>query len=81
MLHHLLIGWSAYDTEQRTKKKTAMANQRHSDKKQLRAWMFEKDIKVLRRAAEEAGMPVSEFLGELTKLHKKLRDGKLKQTD
>ena len=43
--------------------------------------MFEKDIKALKRAAEEAGMPLSEFLMELTKVHKKLKDGKLKPTD
>ena len=58
-----------------------MANQRHSDKKQLSTWMFEKDIKVLRQAAEEAGIPLSEFLLELTKLHKKLKGGKLKLKD
>ena len=47
-----------------------MANQRHSDKKQLRTWIFEKDIKYLRQSAEEAGMPFSEFLMKITKQHK-----------
>jgi predicted HTH domain antitoxin len=63
------------------KLKATMANQRHPDKTRLQAWMFEKDIKALKRAAEEAEMPLSEFLMELTKLHKKLKDGKLKPTD
>lgn len=43
--------------------------------------MFETDIAALRKAAKEAGMPLSDFISELTKLHKKLRDGKLKSTD
>ena len=58
-----------------------MANQRHPKKKQLSTWMFETDIAALRKAAKEAGMPLSDFISELTKLHKKLRDGKLKSTD
>ena len=48
-------------------KKKIMATQRHSYKKQLRTWIFEKDINFLRQSAEEAEMPLSEFLLEITK--------------
>ena len=38
--------------------------------------MFEKDIKLLRRAAEEEGIPLSELLMELLKLYNKVRKEK-----
>lgn len=58
-----------------------MANQRHPDKKHFATWMFEKDEKELRKAAEESGLSMNDFLKELTKLHKQLRAGKLKLKD
>lgn len=39
-----------------------MPNQRNPDKRKLSTWMFDKDIKVLRDAAEEEGVPLSELL-------------------
>ena len=53
-----------------------MANQRHPDKKHFSTWMFEKDAKALRRAAEESGLSMSEFLIELLKLYNKVRKEK-----
>ena len=61
---------AAAETHRVIKQKKIMANQRHSDKKQLRTWIFEQDIKFLRQSAEEAEMPLSEFLLEITKLYK-----------
>jgi len=43
-----------------------MPNKRDPEKKQLRAWMYESDIELLRGKAMSLGIPVSELILKLT---------------
>jgi len=56
-----------------------MPNQRDPDKRKLNAWMYEKDIEVLKAVAEEEGITLTDLLVRLTdelrkKNKKKLND-------
>jgi hypothetical protein len=43
-----------------------MPNKRDPEKRQLRAWMYESDIELLRSKAMSLGIPVSELILKLT---------------
>ena len=56
-----------------------MPNQRDPDKRKLNAWMYERDIEVLKAVAEEEGITLTDLLVRLTdelrkKNKKKLND-------
>ena len=48
-----------------------MPNSRDPDKRRLQAWMYEKDIEVLRSVAREKGVTLTDLLVDLTQQLKK----------
>ena len=42
-----------------------MPNQRDPDKKKLSAWMYEKDISILKEVAKTKGITLTDLLNEL----------------
>lgn len=55
-----------------------MPNSRDPDKRRLQAWMYEKDIEVLRSVAREKGVTLTDLLVDLTQQLKK-RNSQKKQ--